>query len=250
MFKTDYSKVDFAQNENICPLCKKQVFENEKWGLTPDKKVVHKECFLYDNAWRPKSSIKVKINNYQSMGLWTEAGWLGDPYSFIPYEVEFKDSENPKYNQYWESRICDVAEDYGIIKPMQHRNIMVRANQMKNKNGFTKKGIYYSLLYHYKYNRGDASKSRGSIGIVPFVYQKASVFWRYKLWKEQKLIEETQKLQEKKVKLVVYQGSQYELSNSWKTVSREESVKKLFSDDEELNRAKDILAKMQKGEIK
>lgn len=49
---------------------------------------------------------------------------------------------------------------------------------------YTYSGILKTLKYHYEIKHGDISKARNGIGIVPFVYQEAYIYWR-SVWEAQ-----------------------------------------------------------------
>jgi hypothetical protein len=44
-------------------------------------------------------------------------------------------------------------------------------------NGYTYKGIFYSLKYFYEIKKNDIRKSNESIGIVPYVYDEAQKYF-------------------------------------------------------------------------
>lgn len=41
----------------------------------------------------------------------------------------------------------------------------------------TAKGIYFSLKYFYEIKKGDWEKSRGGLGIIPYIYNEACTYW-------------------------------------------------------------------------
>lgn len=44
--------------------------------------------------------------------------------------------------------------------------------------GYTCQGIYYSLYYYYKVKHGSISKSKGAMGIVPYIYYDANKYFK------------------------------------------------------------------------
>lgn len=46
------------------------------------------------------------------------------------------------------------------------------------KEGYTNKGIALSLQYFYEIQKGDSSKSYGGIGIVPYIYEDAFLYYQ------------------------------------------------------------------------
>lgn len=53
----------------------------------------------------------------------------------------------------------------------------------KDKN-YTYSGMYKSLKYHYEIKNGSIEKANGGIGIIPYVWNDALVYWRA-LWEAQ-----------------------------------------------------------------
>lgn len=49
---------------------------------------------------------------------------------------------------------------------------------------YTYSGIYKALVYHYEIKNGDVSKANQSLGIVPYVYQRAYNYY-FSLWEAQ-----------------------------------------------------------------
>lgn len=45
-------------------------------------------------------------------------------------------------------------------------------------SGMTYNGIYLTLKYWYEVKKNDISKSKGGIGIVPYIYNEARDYWR------------------------------------------------------------------------
>lgn len=62
--------------------------------------------------------------------------------------------------------------------------IRKQINKYKKENNYTTSGIYKTLKYFYEVKRGDITKANGAIGIVPFVYEQAFLYWRA-LWEAQ-----------------------------------------------------------------
>lgn len=53
------------------------------------------------------------------------------------------------------------------------------SSQLKNflKQGYTLKGILFTLVYFYDIKKGDIDRAHGGIGIVPFIYEEAKQYW-------------------------------------------------------------------------
>lgn len=45
------------------------------------------------------------------------------------------------------------------------------------KEGMTPKGIYFCVKYFYEVQKGDPSKAREGIGIVPYIYKEGCEYW-------------------------------------------------------------------------
>lgn len=45
-------------------------------------------------------------------------------------------------------------------------------------SGMTYNGIYLTLKYWYEVKKNDISKSKGGIGIVPYIYKEARDYWK------------------------------------------------------------------------
>lgn len=70
-----------------------------------------------------------------------------------------------------------------------------REGYIKNK-GYTNEGIFNALRYFYEVQHGNAKKANGGIGIVPFVYDEAKVYYET-LEKRQKTLARQMKAQMK-----------------------------------------------------
>lgn len=51
-------------------------------------------------------------------------------------------------------------------------------------NNYSYSGMYKSLKYHYEIKRGSIEKANGGIGIIPYIWNDALVYWRA-LWEAQ-----------------------------------------------------------------
>ena len=62
---------------------------------------------------------------------------------------------------------------------------------------YTYEGIYYALKYHYDIKKGDPQKSGGRIGIVPYVYDEAQVYFERQTKAGQKILTQFEQFQAK-----------------------------------------------------
>lgn len=68
-------------------------------------------------------------------------------------------------------------------------------SQIKNflKEGKKVKGILFTLIYFYDIKHGDIEKSKGGIGIVPYIYDEAREYWRKQVSQQFDIMEQIQK---------------------------------------------------------
>lgn len=227
-----------------CNFCGQNIDWSKQVAINFKEQFFCKDCFLEEYTWRPLSTAKNDANAFKSAGRWSEARWLTEPFAFVPFEDKYKDKSNPKYELYWKSRIIDIVEEFLSIKSTKTiASIMIRANHFVKTNGFTFKGIYYSLLYHYKIKKGDPKKAKNNIGIVPFIYREATEYWIrifQSAERKNKKIQEFAK-EEQSVKYVVYQGAEFEIKRTWKDAERAEQIKEF---KEELGKEYDEMQKI------
>ena len=48
------------------------------------------------------------------------------------------------------------------------------------KKGRTPKGIYFTTRYFYEIEKGDKNKAQGGIGIIDYIYSRATTYWAEK----------------------------------------------------------------------
>lgn len=101
-----------------------------------------------------------------------------------------------------------VDQLYGLLTEMNiNYNFRMCESQRKKflkDKGYSNEGIYLTLKYFLQVKGGDLSKSYGGIGIVPFLYDEAKIYYT-ELAKAQRQIKKevkTQKQQERK-KIIV-----------------------------------------------
>lgn len=92
------------------------------------------------------------------------------------YEKFRKDK--PKEDEAWRDRIFDYIShdlklEYNYFKCARFLDNFVK----KEKQG-TYKGCYFSLKYFYEVDKGNKEKANGGIGIIPFVYERATEYWK------------------------------------------------------------------------
>ena len=89
---------------------------------------------------------------------------------------KWKHSTNIDDDQYWIELIYDfIKRDLKV----EYNYFMCENQRLKyvQKNGFTNRGIYFTLKYFYEVKNGDWSKGHGGLGIIPYVYKDAAQYW-------------------------------------------------------------------------
>lgn len=101
--------------------------------------------------------------------------------------AHLKCSQEKEANKSQEEKDRLALEEY-IMKLLQIDYIDPKIRKLiktyREDYHFTYSGIHKALVYHYEVKHGDVSKANGSIGIVPYVYQKAYNYY-YALWQAQ-----------------------------------------------------------------
>lgn len=65
----------------------------------------------------------------------------------------------------------DLKQPYDYFMCEAQRKKFIKTNK------YTNKGIYFALKYFYEVQKNDWDKGHGGIGIVPYVYDKSTVYW-------------------------------------------------------------------------
>lgn len=82
----------------------------------------------------------------------------------------------PETDEEYRKFIYDfIARDLKVSYNYHMCNAQI--NKFVKENGFTVKGIFFTLKYFYQIKGGDWNKGNGGIGIVPFVYKEACTYW-------------------------------------------------------------------------
>lgn len=69
-----------------------------------------------------------------------------------------------------------------FVPPLAQKQLKDYMNSSERR--YTYSGILKTLKYFYEIKHGDISKAKNGIGIVPFVYDDAYVYWR-SIWEAQ-----------------------------------------------------------------
>ena len=120
------------------------------WVMPQERWYYHIDCF--ESFSKKKASIK---ENEIEANL-DDATWLDAIYEYLTRDVKII-VNYPKLLSQWNSYI---------------------------KQGFTPKGIYFTLRYFYEIKGGDASKSQNAIGIVKYIYDEATNYWGERLQRD------------------------------------------------------------------
>lgn len=74
-------------------------------------------------------------------------------------------------------RVCEyICYIYNLKAPGPRNYALLR--KYIDENGFTYKGIFYSLKYFYEVKNGNKEKAQESIGIVPYIYDEAQKYYK------------------------------------------------------------------------
>lgn len=126
---------------------------------------VCKEKFNADPEQEGVEWVMPSRNWYYHKVCYTE--WL----SAVDTDTDMSDDEWAKY--IYDYLKHDVHLDYNYHLIEAQRKAMLKDHE----NKMTSKGIYFALRYFYDIQHGDKEKSRGGIGIVPYVYKDAAQYW-------------------------------------------------------------------------
>lgn len=143
-----------------CRICKQPINKNKTvegvdWVMPSRNWYYHKECY---ETWRKgKDDIKLSANSREE----------------------------------WELYIFDYLKR----DVRMNYNYMMCKSQIENflKKGYTLKGMFFTLKYFYEVVKGDVSKSKGGIGIIPSVYEDAKAYWVTRINKQSDIMEVIQK---------------------------------------------------------
>ena len=123
-----------------CRICKKK-FDTDvetDWIKPVTNMYYHKSC--YEDFGKKKDAIHSELDK----DLWEQLLW-----DYLVYDMKIS-LNYTKVKKQWEAYI---------------------------KEGFTPKGIFFTLKYFYGVQRGDPSKSKEGIGIVPYIYNESCEYW-------------------------------------------------------------------------
>ena len=169
------NKVRYAHklcSENFQNRMAETSFSQEGSG-SPKKEVKCYYCgekfFLEDAKWR-----MARINRYAHESCFLENSSEDDKYIDMIYEVLKKN-----------------GIDYTFFKCERQRVKFV-------KEGYTNKGIAFSLQYFYEVQKGEKGKANGGIGIVPYVYDQATRYYIAKFQEQERIRKQSLEKEEKK----------------------------------------------------
>lgn len=126
-----------------CRVCKGDIDRNTQqegvdWVMPSKNWFYHKKCY---EDWAKKK------NDIHSNG--SEDEWFSAVWEYLAKDIK-------------------IGPDFSKIKSQWNNFI---------KKGYTPKGIYFSIRYHYEIKKGDSKKSEGGIGIVPYIYEECKGYW-------------------------------------------------------------------------
>ena len=132
-----------AKHIVTCRVCKEKFDTNEVEWVMPSKNFYyHKSC--YEDWQVKKNDVR---NNSKDEDLWKDA-----TYQYLKKDLY-------------------IPVDFGKFDS-QWRNL--------TKKGRTPKGIYFTTRYFYEIEKGDKNKAQGGIGIIDYIYSRATTYWAEK----------------------------------------------------------------------
>lgn len=96
-------------------------------------------------------------------------------------------AQSAEENKTEEERDKEILEDY-IKNLFNISSIPIKIRKQIETyitvNNYTYNGIYHALKYFYDVKHGSIEKANGGIGIVPYIYDSAFIYWRA-IWEAQ-----------------------------------------------------------------
>lgn len=79
---------------------------------------------------------------------------------------------------------------YDVLRRNQVQYVFFKCEKQRIKfvkEGYTNKGIAFSLQYFYEVQKGEKGKANGGIGIVPYVYEQATRYYIAKFQEQERI---------------------------------------------------------------
>lgn len=92
-----------------------------------------------------------------------------DNKNFMPLVYKLEDEEDYKKLMDYIDKLFNKKANYAMVRK--------QINQYVNENKYSLSGILKSLIWFYEIKGNSIEQARGSIGIVPFVYQNARDYY-------------------------------------------------------------------------
>ena len=106
-----------------------------------------------------------------------------------------KEEESRKQNKNLNDSMDDTALKEGVyyflkndLKIVINYGAFTKEWDRLIKKGRTPKGIYFALKYFYDIKKNSTDKSKGSIGIVDYIYEESYEYWKERDFREEGLI--------------------------------------------------------------
>lgn len=170
----------------ICPYCGKEVIRDSEDSIKNEIQGLDTRCYYHKKC-------------HDSAQIIPKHEW--------PYKIQ-KAKIKQNERDIWAEEIYDYLLKTQRIKP----NMVLIKSQMSNfeKKGYKPQGMFMSIRYFYEVsNKGKKDdKSNGGIGIVPFVYEQAKIYWETTVIKNreigQKIAEQIEKIKQQPIKEINY----------------------------------------------
>ena len=144
-----------------CRLCGEAInkSKSEDWVMPSKNWYYHTKCY---EEWARKKKQTSNINYMvEDEEVWKEAA-----YDYLLQVVKMQDFNYQLFYLQWEKYI---------------------------KQGYTPKGILFTLRYIYDIKHCDVSKAHGGIGLVSFLYNEACTYWCKREERNKGIVEEISK---------------------------------------------------------
>lgn len=185
--------------EPQCPYCKERFVAKETPYVFNGKRYYHVECYKKrfpkdtdyvivepskDNGVAATPKKEVKKEKVKKPNL-KKCYYCGEE-----FDIDTEDFRKPVTNRYahvkcWEENYTEdmvfIGEIYAYLKSLAikydfNQCERQRISYVKTK-GYTNEGILYALKYFYDVKRQSPDRSGNRIGIVPYVYDEAQLYY-------------------------------------------------------------------------
>ena len=194
-----------------CPVCGEMIERENEYFISYRQRYYHVDCFLqkYSNRKEDIEESLSKMGENERQVIIEEKVIPKEPKKILRKcfycgkDVDISNEENfrkPRVNRYAHIECFEknyneddgfIDEIYSYLKNIGMRYDYVQCEKQRvsyiSKMGYTNHGILNALKYFYSIQHGSIANSGNRIGIVPYVYDEAQIFYN-ELDKTQKRI--------------------------------------------------------------